>query len=618
MRPLMLRGRAFLIAAFVVTGASAANAADERAIVFNFTPTERAQIAIWVESADGTFLSTVGLTQAVSVRGIGNRPGASQMNSGYHWPYGRREGVLPIWANRRVTAPGAVPFPRVVFQHRPEGYASRTCEDSTRDSYFCLSFTAESTRREGLDAVTCASVFNSDKGRIMTAADVAGGYEEPVMVGGPPTWQASDRKLGATSLYPPRRDFASCADASTVNVCMGGSSTCQDHPDSAMFANMARAAMPDIDAVTMATPPADTEQTVMFSVPPEWPDGEYVAYLEFNTEGDYNGTYNADTFKTPQSNDWDSWAMSYGYPFRGQPSIVFAVPFTLGPAALFSTMTPVGFGSVDGTDADPSQLHEMNGTITDDPQGAPGSGADRLRLMSATQTSRLDVEVRPCLSQLPPEAPLDLTVEPVADLKHSHEWGHLHFVVPENSAGGISKYEVRISSMDPIVAGDATSFIQGLPAQAATSKTEALMINAKQPSGAAIDVDFGGLTMSTHYWVGVRAVDNCNRAGPHAVVDFTSDRIHYTTLPPVSPFKGQCFIATAAWGSAMEPTVMAMRRARDQLLTEVPLFSVAADLYGRSGPVAAGVLRRSDTARALTRQMLGPLSTTAEAITPAP
>jgi len=64
--------------------------------------------------------------------------------------------------------------------------------------------------------------------------------------------------------------------------------------------------------------------------------------------------------------------------------------------------------------------------------------------------------------------------------------------------------------------------------------------------------------------------------------------------------------------------VMAMRRARDQLLTEVPLFSVAADLYGRSGPVAAGALRRSDTARALARQMLGPLATTAEAITPAP
>jgi hypothetical protein len=72
----MLRGRALLIGAFVVMGASAANAADERAIVFNFTPTERAQIAIWVESADGTFLSTVGLTQAVSVRGHRQRPRA--------------------------------------------------------------------------------------------------------------------------------------------------------------------------------------------------------------------------------------------------------------------------------------------------------------------------------------------------------------------------------------------------------------------------------------------------------------------------------------------------------------------------------------------------------------
>ena len=158
-----------------------------------FTPTERAQIAIWIESADGTFLSTVGLTQAVSVRGIGNRPGATQMNSGYHWPYGRREGVLPVWAHRRASAPGAAPVPRIIFQRRPEGYASRTCEDSTRDSYFCLSFSAESTRREGLDAISCASAFNSDKGRIMNAEDVAAGYTEPASVGGPPTWQPGDR-----------------------------------------------------------------------------------------------------------------------------------------------------------------------------------------------------------------------------------------------------------------------------------------------------------------------------------------------------------------------------------------------------------------------------------------
>ena len=54
-----------------------------------------------------------------------------------------------------------------------------------------------------------------------------------------------------------------------------------------------------------------------------------------------------------------------------------------------------------------------------------------------------------------------------------------------------------------------------------------------------------------------------------------------------------------------------MRRARNQLLVEVPLFSVAADLYNRSGPAAAGVLKRSDTARVLARQLLGPLGTIA-------
>jgi hypothetical protein len=617
----------FFIAAGVLAGAAAARAEDERAIIFSFTPTERAQIALWIEDGSGKFLGTVGLTSAVSVRGIGNRPGAAQMNSGYHWPYGRREGVLPIWASRRAAAPGATQFPRIVFQRRHEGFASRECEDSTKDSYYCLSFTAESTRRDGLDAVSCASVFNSDKGRIMTAQDVANGYSEPLTIDGPPTWQGADRTLSLTSLYPPRRDFTSCADSSTVNVCMGGTSSCQDSPDSATYATRARSVMPEIDAVTMATPPADMQQTVMFSVPSSWPDGNYVAYLEINTEGDYNTTYNSTSYPTPcataasdcgGSVRWDSWALGYGYPYRGQPSVVFAVPFTLGQAAMFSTMTPVGFGSLDGTDANPGAMHMMDGTISDDPQGAPGSGADRLH-MSATQTSRLELEVRPCLTGALPDAPAELTIEPVMDPKHSHEWAHLHFVVPQYQ-GELSRYEVRTSTdPNPIVVGDVTSFIQGLPAQAASSKTEALVIPADKPPGSAIDVDFGGLAPLTHYWVGVRAVDSCNRPGPHVVAEVTTTKVNFTQLPPVSldPAHPQCFIATAAWGSTLEPAVQAMRRARDRLLGEVPLFAVAADLYGRSGPAAAAVLKRSDTARVLARQMLGPLGSTAQAVTPA-
>jgi len=298
--------------------------------------------------------------------------------------------------------------------------------------------------------------------------------------------------------------------------------------------------------------------------------------------------------------------MSYGYPYRGQPSVVYGVPFMLGPEqALYSAMTPVGFGSVDGTDANPGAMHAMDGTITDDPIGAPGSGADRLRL-GATETSRLDVEVRPCPDNPPPGAPTDVTVETVGDPKHSHQWARLRFSVPANVGDfGIARYEVRTSKTNPIVPGDATSFVQGVPGQAASIAAEALMIPVSGAPGTPVDVDLGGLDAMTHYWVGIRAIDSCNRAGPHAVAEITTTRINYTQL------SGPCFIATAAWGSALEPTVAAMRRARNQLLAEVPLFAVAADLYGRSGPAAAGVLERSDTARVLARQLLGPLGTIA-------
>ena len=98
------------------------------------------------------------------------------------------------------------------------------------------------------------------------------------------------------------------------------------------------------------------------------------------------------------------------------------------------------------------------------------------------------------------------------------------------------------------------------------------MIPVNGPPGSAVDVDLGGFDAMTRYWVGVRAVDSCNRAGPHVVAEVTTTRINYTQLPEINPFKGQCFIATAAWGSALEPTVAAMRRARNQLLVEVPLF----------------------------------------------
>jgi hypothetical protein len=61
--------------------------------------------------------------------------------------------------------------------------------------------------------------------------------------------------------------------------------------------------------------------------------GAYTAYLEVNVEGDYNQHYDDETYPTPEGNVGTYWAMAYGYPYRGQPSVVYAVDFhTLMPA----------------------------------------------------------------------------------------------------------------------------------------------------------------------------------------------------------------------------------------------------------------------------------------------
>jgi hypothetical protein len=286
-----------------------------------------AQLALWLEDADGNFKATVALTEAVSRRGIGNRPGASQMNSGFRWPYGRREGVLPIWAHRRASAEGARPFRRVIFQDRIwEGLASRTSNDFSRDDYFCLSYNTAKSQHDALDAVSCASQFNSDKGRFMTEEDVQAGYWEPYE---DPSSQVG-RKLPLTleSLYPPRRDSKRCVGEASCYCCY-------DHADVSDFDAHAREIMPDIDAVSMATPPGGEEQQRLYAVPEDWPAGGYRACIEVNVEGDYNAVYDNKHFRTPQTPElaWDEFATRFGYPYRGQPSVVYCVPFDPGGRA---------------------------------------------------------------------------------------------------------------------------------------------------------------------------------------------------------------------------------------------------------------------------------------------
>lgn len=601
--------------------------AQDRLVEFAFTPTDRAQVALWVERADGTYMGTVRLTEAVALRGIGNRPGALLMNSGYHWPYGRREGVLPVWAHARAAAPGAEQFRRVIFQDRvSEGHASRSTADASRDDYFCLSFNQSTTTREALDAVSCASVFSSDKGRYVTEEDVRESYAEPFRDDSGP----SMRNLSLDSLYPPRMDVARC-------TLMG----CVDHTDVDLFQSDARRVMPEIDTVTMATPFGGSPQTVMFTVPAEWPDGDYVAYLEVNVEGDYNESYNDAIFPTPvDTGVWDFWAQTYGYAYRGQPSVVYAVPFALSNLGdLQRTSGPSGYGDLHGFDGD---IRSMDDSITDDPTSDAGSGADRLAVdeggrfrVRVIPTSVCSVDdppaecftdcddVRPCDDGfictddemciglcdafMPPQPVAGLTVEEHPDVKKSNRWAVLRFAIPESDRV-LDEYELRISRSPIVTAED---FAAGEPAKQPDPLDEEGSVQIEIPVGGApgdvIEVVLAGLTEETTYFVAVRATDVCNAPSELATAEFTTTPITFTTVSP-------CYVATAAHGSAMADDVQTLRGFRDEYLMPSAVGRAFVDAYYSVGPYAADVIRESEFLRFWARVGLTPAVLMAEAL----
>ncbi len=71
--------------------------------------------------------------------------------------------------------------------------------------------------------------------------------------------------------------------------------------------------------------------------------------------------------------------------------------------------------------------------------------------------------------------------------------------------------------------------------------------------------------------------------------------------------RGTCFIATAAYGSALDKDVEVLRRFRDAHLLKSPVGKAFVSIYARYSPRLASHIRRRAIARTLVRAMLRPI-----------
>ena len=103
---------------------------------------------------------------------------------------------------------------------------------------------------------------------------------------------------------------------------------------------------------------------------------------------------------------------------------------------------------------------------------------------------------------------------------------------------------------------------------------------------------------------------------PETLCDNGVDDFETLQCPPISPGGGGgasagggggCFIATAAYGSHLDPHVEALRNFRDDYLLTNSVGTIFVNFYYNTSPPIADYIREHETARAATRFALTPI-----------
>ena len=334
------------LAALAATAAPATADPTCRVIDIDLQPSDKLQMVAWLEDTAGNYVDTVFITDAVGRRGLGNRPGRFDFNSGPRWPYGRRDTTFPVWSHKH-----GYEFPTLRFQNNDDSNLSHPFMQSSTEQFFCRPLAPS---EPGWDTATCASPIFTDKGKL------------------DPT---------TTSHYPPREDIAMVSGI--------------DDPGVAMFDDLN-----PFDSVSQATPVGGLPFAVTWAVPQDLPPGDYVLKVEVAKEFDHNATYSVAARPSPAGIPWSQ----YGLPYRGQPSVVYQVAVTLG--ATPSTAMTASYSGYGDPDAQDGAIRAPDATITTD---VPGSGAGRLLLRTdGADAFRVRATARPEEDPVAPGAATEL------------------------------------------------------------------------------------------------------------------------------------------------------------------------------------------------------------------
>ena len=489
------------------------------------------QIVAWLETPSGEYLETIFITEQTGRYGIGNRPGRYDFNTGPDWPYGRRLTVFPVWSNRH-----GVSFPTVEFQSGGESALSHQFTQSSREVHFCRPLQKIESQ---WDAGTCSSTVYTDKGIFGT---------------------------GRTG-YPPRSDVIPTTGMDSASVQMYKS-------------------MNPFDAVSHATPRLGVAAQISWPIPTDLAMGNYVLWMEVSLEQDFNDFYNPmkPGFGSPEGIAYGD----YGVPYRGQPSVVYRVPFVVSNTETVAiTDAYVGYGDPNGSDG---KLNAPDATISQ----TPNSGAARLLLTSKDgQLYRVRVDARPERDFVAPGAPGDMAV-----LDAQSRGATLSFLAPgdDDQIGQVKGYEVRYVVGDgPITE---TNF---------AAANETTFVADIAPAGREQTLTIKNLLPETSYTLAVRAFDDCHNTSKITTTTFT------TAARKIGEVDA-CFIATAAYGSLLANDVEMLRRFRDNLLKHSVLGELAVEAYYTFGPPVAGVVGESDLLRATARDLLTPIVTRVRAL----